>query len=133
MTEEAVPVPALSASSVSAISLGMICSVLCVPMLIYSGDYIFVWLPRSLDVWASVKVHIPLLTLFLSDYGVILWTLVAVGTVFSFLEAYRRPGHRRTVAIQVAAFVSALILAWMARNAVWLPLVSLFQGIGTAK
>ncbi len=134
MTDEgptAQPVP--PPPSTSAISLGMACMVMSIPVLLYSAFDIFEWLPRALDVYKSVKVKIDLSTEIMCEYGTILWMMVAVAMVLSLLEAWRHPGRPRTVAIQVSMFVAAVILAYLARHAMWYPLTNLLEGIGTQR
>ncbi|HTF56076.1 MAG TPA: hypothetical protein VK661_02315 [Planctomycetota bacterium] len=131
MTDEPVPPPPVASSS--AISLGMSCMVMSVPVLLYSAYDIFYWLARALDVYMSVKVKVDFSTEVLSRYGIALWGIAAGSVILSMLEAYRRPGRPRTVAIQVCAFLATVILAYTARHAMWDPFMSLLQGIGTEK
>jgi hypothetical protein len=122
-----------SPGSVNLIALGITCSVVSVYLLADCYYSIFIYLPRAIDVFKSVKVHVDLVTDLMAHYGKILWALVALCTVLSIVVAFRRPGHRRTVAVQGATFVSALILIFLARHAVWSSFVGLLQGVGTEK
>ena len=123
------------AASTSAISLGMACSVMSLPVLLYSAHDIFFWLPKVMDCLLAIRVKVRggVMTEFLSRYGFALWVMVAVAIALSILEAYRRPGLVRTVRIQVAALAAAVVLAMLARHAAWFQFVSLFQGIGVEK
>jgi hypothetical protein len=127
------PVPGPAPLSVSATSFGMACSVGAILALVYCYDLVFSFLPKAEDVFRSIKVHMPLVSEVMSRYGWILWSLVALCAVLSVVEAFRRPPTRRTVAIQVAAFASSLILVFLAKEAMWGPLVGLMRGIGTEK
>jgi hypothetical protein len=127
--EEPAPPPA----SVSLISLGVTCCVVSVLVLVDCYYSIFFWLPKAMDVFNSVKVRIDVLTEMMARYGRFLWALVTLCAVLSIIEAVRRPGHRRTATIQVATLASALILAALARHALWSSLTNLMQGIGTEK
>jgi len=120
-------------ASVSLISLGVTCCVVSVLVLADCYYSIFAWLPKAIDVFTSVKVRIDMVSDFMARYGKILWVLVAFCAGLSIVEALRRPGHRRTVAIQVATLASALILAGLARHALWSSFVNLLQGIGTER
>lgn len=134
MSDEAPAVqPAPPVPSTSAISLGMACSVMSVPVLLYTAHDIFFCLPKFMDVFKSIKVHVHMSTDLLSRYGGVLWVMVAIAIALSFAEAARRPSRRRTVAIQVAVFLVTLIFAYLVRHVMWYPWISLFQGIGTEK
>jgi hypothetical protein len=113
-TPASAPAPVPSVASTSLISLGMACSVMSIPVLLNSAHDIFHWMPRVREVWKSVNVRNELTTDLFSRYGYILWLMVAVSIVLSVILAFRRPGKRRTVAMQVATFVAAVILAYMA-------------------
>lgn len=127
------PTPAQPQASTTAISLGMSCMVFTVLILVYCGEYVFRWFPKVDDVFASVKVHVPMTSQFLLEHGWVLWVLVAVAAVLSVIQTIRKPGQPRTVAIQVATFISGLFLVILVNEATWGTLAKLMQGIGSEK
>jgi len=82
------------------------------------------------DLMLSVKMNIPRVAQVMAVYGRYLWALVALAAILSIIEAYRRPGERRTVRIQVAAFASGMILFLLTQHAAHSPFISMLKGIG---
>ena len=115
----------------TAIALGMSCMVVGVLSQIYSADYIFTWLPKIEDVLKSVKVHISFPVQVIMQWGWLLWLAVTLCLVLTGVETWRKPGRPRTLVLQVATGISALLLVILIRFAAWNPFVSLLQGIGT--
>ena len=119
------------ARQTTAIALGVSCLVVSTLALLYTADYIFTWLPKMEDVFKSVKVHISIPVQIILQWGLYLWLAVVLCLVLSGVETWRKPGHPRTLALQVATGISALLLIILLRFAAWNPFLNLLQGIGT--
>jgi len=133
MTDDPVPSPtpaAPAAREINAIMTSNVSAFVSALALLYSADYILVWLPRFEDVYKSVNVNLPLATRLIFDYGLAVWAVMVLGTIISYVEIHRRPGQRRTVAISVIVVIGAVSLAAFVRHATLAPVIGLFQGIG---
>ena len=128
MSDESVPATANRWAS-----LGTSCAMVSAMMTLYAADYIFLRMVNFEAVFKSVKVNVPVSFDLMNRYGPYLCCAVAVCVVVSFHQALRHGGSRRALGINVTVAVVALCLAFLAREAVWQPFMSMFQGIGAEK
>jgi hypothetical protein len=127
MTDE--PAPDRPAPSANAAVLGMSSAIVSALVLLYAGDYIFLRLPKLVNVFKTFKANLEWPVQFMFDYGVFLWGIVAICTFGSFVVALRHGGRPQTVGINVAVLIAALVLAFLARQAAWHPFLGMLQGM----
>lgn len=110
---------------------GMTCAVFSAILLLYAADYVFLRIPALADIQESARIPLKWPHAILFDYGGFLWLVMAGLSAASLSFAFRNRDRRGYVAFNLYVLIGSAGFAFLARQAAWRPLMSLFQGIGT--
>lgn len=109
----------------------MTCATFSAILLLYAADYVFLRIPALVEVQRTARLPLKWPHEFLYDYGGFLWLVMAGLSAASLSLAFKNRDRRGYVAFNLYVLVGSVGFAFLARQATWRPLMSLFQGIGT--